>query len=59
MSEKLRLCSVCNKGHMRPLSKIVDYSEANRAEGSSFRGYECDNDDCKHKELSEGLYESH
>ena len=55
----LRLCPKCKKGRMRPINAVVDYSRVDRAEGLTSRDYQCDNDECKHKEINRGMYESH
>jgi hypothetical protein len=56
---ELPLCPVCKKGRMRPFeSSGTTGDEYNRPINES-RTYQCDNDDCKHKESNQSLFESH
>jgi hypothetical protein len=52
MSQDIVLCPTCKKGHLRPIDLPVDYSGDGRDEGHGMRDYQCDNNECKHKELS-------
>ena len=59
MSEESGLCPECKTGHMRPLARAADLRDANNRPISESREYECDNDKCKHRDFSRGLFESH
>jgi hypothetical protein len=58
-SEELGLCPVCKTGHMRPLPKAADLADADNKPISGSRESECDNENCKHKSLYRGTFESH
>jgi hypothetical protein len=59
MEKELPLCTVCKIGHMRPLPLSGTTGDADNRPVNESREYQCDNDDCKHKESNQSLFESH
>ena len=59
MAQELPICPVCKKGRMRPLPLVADLGDENNRPISKSRDYQCDNDECKHKEADRGLFEYH
>ena len=55
MSEDLTICPVCKKGRMRPFGVVDNRNYPKEETGGSYREYQCDNDDCKHRDIHEGI----